>query len=63
MTSSVQLTADVSPDPAACSDAWVGRASPSRRTEREAWSAPLVIAAIWWGLVLYACGQALLAGE
>ena len=61
MSSSVGFAADASPDTRPGADTVAGRAPPSRRIGFDAWS-PLLVATIWWGLVAYACVQALLAG-
>ena len=60
MSSTVGFAADISPAITVSGNALAGDAPPSSHAEPDTWS-PLVIAAIWWGLLLYACGHALLS--
>jgi hypothetical protein len=60
MSSTVGFAADAVPTITASGNTLAGDAPPSSRTEHDIWS-PLVVATLWWGLVAYGCGRALLA--
>jgi hypothetical protein len=61
MSSSAGFAADGSPDLPLSRDTFADGTPPSRRILDDAWS-PLVVATIWWGLLVYASVRALLAG-
>jgi hypothetical protein len=60
------MNSSVERDPRLCREIQAGRDAcagrdASTRTEHEVASGGLVIATIWWGLLAYAAGQALLS--